>query len=425
MGAMVEDKLVALSTAAEYDLCSDSCGPPVNRFAPSVTRLLLPNGGALAVLKVLMTDACQYRCYYCANRAERRGRRHSFRPEELVASFMDLHQRGLVNGLFLSSGVRGSAASTMQDMLTAVEALRERHQFRGYVHLKVLPGSPYDTVEKAVELADRVSVNMEAPTQKALDHLSSDKALAEDVIKRMHWIKQAAERGGGKLKAGQTTQFVVGVAGETDREILNTSEGLRRSVGLRRSYFSAFRPIADTPLAGEPPAPPMRQHRLYQADWLLRRYGFGMSEIAFDQQGGLPIGIDPKLAYALRRLHAYPVEVNRATRAELLRVPGIGLQSVARILAARESGRLTSFDDLRALGAVTRRAAPFLLVGGRREGSLSDLLRKHRVEMDQLALDFSPHSLAAVVVQSVGSGLSDEVDTAAGVWRAPLKGTAG
>ncbi len=398
MGALIEDKLVLLSTAAEYDLCSDSCGPPVNRFAPSVTRLLLPNGGTLAVLKVLMTDACQYRCYYCANRADRRCQRHSFRPEELVTSFMDLHQRGLVNGLFLSSGVRGSAASTMQEMLTAVEALRQRHQFRGYVHLKILPGSPYDTVERAVDLADRVSVNMEAPTQKALDHLSSDKALAEDVITRMHWIKQAAERTGGKLKAGQTTQFVVGVAGESDREILNASEGLRRSVGLRRSYFSAFRPITDTPLAGEPPAPPMRQHRLYQADWLLRYYDFDLGEIAFDQAGHLPLALDPKLAFALRHLHDYPLEVNRATRAELLRVPGIGLRSVERILAARQSAKLTSLDELRALGAVSRRAAPFLLVGGRQEGRLSDLLRKHRVAMDQLALDFSPRLPAAVAV---------------------------
>src|SRR5574340_390205 len=221
---MLEEKLVALSTAAEYDLCSDSCGPPVNRFTPAITRLLLPNGGSLAVLKTLMTDACQYQCYYCANRAERRCRRHSFRPEELVSSFLALHQRGLVNGLFLSSGIRGSAASTMQEMLTAVEALRVRHEFRGYVHLKILPGSPYDLVERAVELADRVSLNLEAPTQQALDRLSADKALAEDVIKRMHWIKQLAARRDGKLKAGQTTQFVVGVAGETDREILNASE---------------------------------------------------------------------------------------------------------------------------------------------------------------------------------------------------------
>jgi predicted DNA-binding helix-hairpin-helix protein len=286
----------------------------------------------------------------------------------------------------------------MQDMLTAVEALRERHQFRGYVHLKILPGSPYDAVERAVDLADRVSVNIEAPTQKALDHLSSDKALAEDVIKRMHWIKQAAERSGGKLKAGQTTQFVVGVAGESDREILNASEGLRRSVGLRRSYFSAFRPIADTPLAGEPPAPPMRQHRLYQADWLLRHYAFDLGDIAFDQAGHLPLALDPKLAFALHHLHEYPVEVNRATRAELLRVPGIGLRSVERILAARQSAKLTSLDDLRALGAVTRRAAPFLLVGGRQEGRLNDLLRKQRVAMDQLALDFSSRLPAAVAV---------------------------
>lgn len=399
MAAVIEDKLVLLSSAAEFDACSSFCGPSSSdRLAPSITRLLLPNGGSLSVLKVLMTDACHYRCYYCANRADRHCRRHSFTPDELVKSFMALHSRRLVNGLFLSSGIHGSSADTMGKMLTAVEVLRERQQFRGYVHLKVLPGAPYDMVERAVELADRVSVNMEAPTQKALDRLSSDKMLAEDVIKRMHWIQQAAERSGmGKLKSGQTTQFVVGVAGESDREILNASEGLRRSVGLRRAYFSAFRPVPDTPLEGEPPAPLMRQHRLYQADWLLRCYGFELGEIGFDAEGHLPLGMDPKLAFALRHLHHFPVEVNQATRAELLRVPGIGLRSVERIVAARQQSRVASMDDLRGLGVVTRRAAPFLLISGRHEGRLSDVVRRHRAAMEQMELDFSARAVAAVL----------------------------
>jgi predicted DNA-binding helix-hairpin-helix protein len=276
-------------------------------------------------------------------------------------------------------------------MLTAVEALREKHGFRGYVHLKVLPGAPYDMVEKAVELADRVSVNMESPTQKTLDRLSANKALAEDVITRMHWIRRASEKARpGSLKSGQTTQFVVGVAGETDRQLLSASEALRRSVGLRRAYFSAFRPIPDTPLAGEPAAPLMRQNRLYQADWLLRFYGFYLSEIAFDTDGHLPLAIDPKLGFALRNLHLFPIDVNDAGRASLLRIPGIGPKSADRILEARLRGRLKSLEGLREIGVATGRAAPFLLVDGRHQGRFSDVLRKHRAAMDQLHLDLSP-----------------------------------
>jgi predicted DNA-binding helix-hairpin-helix protein len=390
--AMLDDKLVSLSAAAEYDACSSFCGgSQADRFTPSITRLLLPGGGTLSVLKVLMTDACRYDCYYCANRADRRCHRHSFKPDELVAAFRRLYSRQLVNGLFLSSGVHGSASETMGGMLTAVEALREKHGFRGYVHLKVLPGAPYDMVERAVELADRVSINMEAPTQKALDRLSANKRLAEDVITRMHWIRQASEKARpGSLKSGQTTQFVVGVAGETDRQLLSASEALRRSVGLRRAYFSAFRPIPDTPLDGEPPAPPMRQNRLYQADWLLRFYGFDLGEITFDEDGHLPLTMDPKLAFALRHPHLFPVEVNDAGRAALLRIPGIGPKSADRILEARLGDRLRSLEDLREIGVATGRAAPFLLIGGRRQGRFSDVLRKHRAAAEQLHLDLAP-----------------------------------
>ncbi len=319
-------------------------------------------------------------------------------PEELANAFRELHHRGLASGLFLSSGIHGSAAETMERMIAAAEMVRERDRFRGYLHLKILPGAPYQAVARAVELADRVSVNMEAPSQKALSLLSGRKRTAEDVITRMHWIRQAADRAGpGALRSGQTTQFIVGAAGESDREVLTASEGLRRSVGLRRAYFSAFRPVPDTPLEGEPPTPPLRQHRLYQADWLLRCYGFDFSDLPFDQQGRLPLGLDPKLGFALRHPECFPVEVNRASRQELLHVPGIGVRSADRILAARRQGRLTSLDDLRNLGAVTRRAAPFLLVNGRREGP-SSAPREGRAAAEQMELSLSPPSASAAAV---------------------------
>ncbi|MHC4917025.1 MAG: radical SAM protein, partial [Planctomycetota bacterium] len=354
-----------LSTAARFDVCA-TCGPasqadPSDIFSHAITRIFRPDGSTFAVFKVLMTDACQYDCLYCANRAGGRCARHAFTPDELSSTFMDLHQRGLVSGLFLSSGIRGSPGETMADMLTAAEILREKHRFDGYLHLKVLPGAPYDCVERAVELADRVSVNMEAPTQRALDRLATRKQLSADIIQRMHWIRRAAERAGeDALKSGQTTQFVVGPAGESDREILNSVVALRRSVGLSRAYFSAFSPVDGTPLAGEPPTPELRQHRLYQAEWLLREYRFDLSEICFDPGGRLSLDVDPKVAFALSNLDRFPVEVNTAGRGDLLRVPGIGPRSLARLLAARRERRITSLGELRRLGVVVRRAAPFL-----------------------------------------------------------------
>jgi len=196
----------------------------------------------------------------------------------------------------------------------------------------------------------------------------------------MHWIRQACERAGpGKLKAGQTTQFVVGPAGESDREILSSVAALRRSVGLRRAYFSAFSPVPGTPLEGEPPTPPLRQHRLYQAEWIL-----------FDGNGRLPLDVDPKLAFALRNPHLFPIEVNHAKRRELLRVPGIGPRSVARVLAARRRGPIGSLEELRGLGMTVRRAAPFVICDVRRLGQLSDLFRQTPVSPDQCQLALSP-----------------------------------
>jgi predicted DNA-binding helix-hairpin-helix protein len=386
---VAEDAVEALAAAAEFDICT-SCDARVTEGRPlqgAITRLQRPDGGCLSVLKVLLSDACHYDCAYCACRSERRFRRHSLTPDALARAFIELNRAGLVDGLFLSSGIHSSPAESMEKIVTAVEILRTQHQFTGYVHLKVLPGAPRDCVERAVEIADRTSVNMEAPTQRGLDALSSRKHQAEDVIQRMHWIREAAARARpGSLKAGQTTQFVVGATNESDREIITAVDGLRQSVGLRRAYFSAFRPIRDTPLEGEPPCPPLRQHRLYQADWLLREYGFEKPDLAFDGTGNLPLAMDPKLAYALRNLHRFPIEVNTAGKDELLRVPGIGPRVAQRVLLARQRGRLTSYGELRALGLANARARPFLLVDGRREGKISDALRRNRLHPGQLEL---------------------------------------
>jgi predicted DNA-binding helix-hairpin-helix protein len=393
MIASLSDRIMLLSEAARFDVCAPQgaglAAGTGGELAGAITGLRLPGGGCLHVLKVLLTDACHYDCFYCANRATRPRRRTALKPDDLARGFIDLHQRGLVEGLFLSSGIHGCPDETMSEMLAAAEIIREKHRFGGYVHLKVLPGASFANVARAVELADRVSVNAEAPTQQALDRLATKKRLWEDVVQRMHWIRQAAHRAGSeKLRSGQTTQFVVGPGGETDRQILATTTGLRESVGLRRAYFSAFRPVEDTPLEGEAPTPPLREHRLYQADWLLREYGFGMSDLCFDHSGNLPLRLDPKLAAALRRDDLFPVEANRAERGELLRVPGIGPRTANRILAARRKGRLSVIGDLRQLGVPTR-AAPFLLYNGKRMGRLSDLLAGEAVSDEQLEFAFA------------------------------------
>jgi len=370
-----DSKLVVLGDAAKHDVCTTGCGPVRRRpraadIAPQViTQAYTSDGRAVSLFKVLQTNACVYDCAYCANRASRGCRRTAFKPEELASLFIDFHRRKYVDGLFLSSAISASPARTMEDMLKTAELVRLKHGFKGYLHLKVLPGAPPDYVQRAVELADRCSVNMEAPTESALHRIASKKTLSSDVISRMHLIKQSARE--GLLRAGQSTQLVVGAAGETDREILSAVTALYRDVGLRRAYYSVFEPVPDTPLEDHAPTAPVREHRLYQVDWLLRRYenAFAPDEIVLDDAGFLPLRLDPKVAIALRRPERYPVEVNRASRRQLLRVPGIGTTSAERILRARAERRFTSLEQLRRLGVVVGRAAPFLLLDGRLQGN--------------------------------------------------------
>lgn len=252
----------------------------------------------------------------------------------------------------------------MERMIATVELVRFKYQFKGYIHLKLLPGCEQAAVERAVQLADRVSVNLEAPNAERLRKLSEDKHLDQDLLQPMQWSKEFRERGLG-AKAGLTTQFVVGAAGESDHEILSTVAGLYRKVELSRAYFSAFQPIMNTPLDHLPATPPQREHRLYQSDFLLRQYGFVLEDLIFDTAGNLCTEIDPKLAWARAHPGFFPLEINRASREDLLRVPGIGPKSAGRILRVRRQERFRRIEDLRATGAVAERAAPFLLLDGR------------------------------------------------------------
>ena len=363
-------KVAALSEAAQHDLCG-ACSRGSPRDRGSLKRWIqsaaAPGGMRIPLLKLLMSNTCENDCLYCAHRRGRDFARSTLQPEELARAFWQLHRKELVQGLFLSSGIDRSPSQTMEKMLAAAELLRFSYGFQGYIHLKVLPGVTRDYVERAVQLAHRVSVNLEAPSQTRLADLAPSKRLHQDLLQPMRWIHELrgrqANRGGHP--ASQTTQFVVGAARESDQELLRSASWLYRKLKLDRVYYSAFQPIRGTPLEGVPPANPLREHRLYQADFLLRDYGFHLREIAFDPKGGLSLTVDPKLAWAQRHPDRFPLEINRASMKELLRVPGIGPRSAARIVEMRREVKIRSLKDLARLGAVSGRAAPFVLLDGK------------------------------------------------------------
>jgi len=363
------EKIRLLARAAQYDLCGSACGTHASRTRDDVGRWLypavLPDGKRVTLLKVLLSNACENDCAYCANRRSRDGPRGGFQPDELASLFDTLVRGGIAQGLFLSSAVSRSTADTMDRMIATVEQIRFKYRYRGYVHLKLLPGCEKGAVERAVQIADRVSVNLEAPNVTSLRRLSREKSLDRDLLPPIKWAMQFRQRNLG-ARAGVTTQFVVGAAGESDAEILGTVERLYRELALTRAYFSAFQPIPRTPLENLAPASPLREHRLYQSDYLFRYYGFALRELVFDGTGNLGIDVDPKMAWARAHPEHFPVEVNRASRRRLLRVPGIGPRSAKRILRMRKQARLRDIRDLRVSGAVASRAAPFVLLDGRR-----------------------------------------------------------
>ncbi|HVP21107.1 MAG TPA: radical SAM protein [Anaerolineaceae bacterium] len=335
-----------------------------------VTMVALPNGQRMPILKTLLTSACEKNCNYCAFRAGRNFRRATFSPDELGQTFMRLADSGKVRGLFLSSGVAGGGMKTQDRLIAAAEILRYKLGYKGYIHLKIMPGSEFAQVERAMQLANRVSVNLESPTTERLARLAPQKVFLEELVQPLRWVdkirrtESASAAWNGRWPSS-TTQFVAGGAGESDLELLRTSEYLHRKLGLARVYFSGFSPVADTPLENQAPIDPWREHRLYQADFLLRDYGFSVEDMPFMKNGDLPLDNDPKLAWAKAYLAAAPVEVNRADLHELLRVPGIGPRGARAILSNRRKSPVKSLDDLKAWGVVTTRAAPFITFSGK------------------------------------------------------------
>jgi predicted DNA-binding helix-hairpin-helix protein len=302
-----------------------------------VHHAVRPDGKRIALLKTLLTSACERNCRYCAFRQGRDFRRVSFSPDELARLVMQLHGKRLVEGIFLSSGVAGGGPRIQDRLIATAEILRRRYDFRDYIHLKIMPGAERDQVLAAMRLADRVSINLEAPNAERLAQLSPHKIFHEELLQRLRWIEEIRQQTPGRWPSS-STQFVVGAAGESDAEILVTTGFLYRRLSLARAYFSRFSPVPGTPLESHPPTSPLRERRLYQSSFLLRDYGFAAEELSYDAAGNLSLGSDPKLAP----------------------------QGAERLLRERRRGHLRHLSDLRKLGIVAQRTAPFVLLDGRR-----------------------------------------------------------
>jgi len=375
-------KLQMLSADAQYDLacaCGSNADDARRRGSEGrwIYPVTLPNGGRTVLFKTLMSNVCMSDCKYCPLRRQQDIPRCSLTPEETAKTFLDYHNQRRVFGLFLSSGLVGTPDATMDRLNTTAYLLRRKHSFKGYIHLKIIPGAGRAAIEQALSLADAVSLNIETPGEKYLARLSGKKDYIRDIVEPIKLISGLTARGCKYAKVKHTTQFIVGAAGESDAEIVKYVWGLYDRLKLHRVYFSAYQKgLGEPTIAGESvsnagssptrlgdPAPPktmpearapsrsqtdafVREHRLYQVDFLIRKYGFTGLDIVFEESGNLSLAADPKEVWASRHPEAFPVDVNRAPRGALLKVPGLGPVTVGNILTARRAGRIAGIEDI-------------------------------------------------------------------------------
>jgi predicted DNA-binding helix-hairpin-helix protein len=332
----------------------------------------------MSLLRILMTNACSYNCHYCPMRRDRALPRTLLKPEELVRIFLAAHQRGWCQGLFITTGIPGRPTKVMDDLIEVLELLRERHRFGGYIHVKLVPGAEVAQIDRLTALASRVSLNFEAPCGASLARIAPEKNFSTTLqnferVRKLVVLEQQAQAY-GKPKdplhpggaSGMTMQFVVGATPDTDRTLLRTISQLKAGGGVHHPHFSAFRPISDTPMEGTQAAPALREHRLYQAAYLLGSYGFAPEEVVYAPSGNLPLALDPKTTWALAHPEWFPVEVGTASYEQLVRVPGIGPLAARRLVAQRNAVAFRGLTDLRGFGVVTTRAGGFLTLRGRR-----------------------------------------------------------
>jgi len=336
----------------------------------NVSDAVLPNGKRISLLKSQLSTVCERNCYYCPFRAGRDFQRATFKPEEFAKVFMSLFHARIAEGIFLSSGIVKDGIFTQDMLIDTADILRNKLSYPGYIHLKIMPGAEYDQVERAMQLADRVSINLEAPTTERLEKLAPRKHFIEELMQPLKWIQQirqnlSPKKGWNGHWPSSVTQFVVSAVGETDLELMTTTEYLYTKLHLKRAYYSSFNPISDTPLENIPPGSPVREHRLYEASFLLRDYGFSMEELPFNPDGHLPLDVDPKYAWAKLNLLENPVEINRADKHMLLRVPGIGPKIAKSIIETRIKQKVNRPEELSLFGINLKRAAPFILINGK------------------------------------------------------------
>jgi len=406
----LQQKLAILADAAKYDASCASSGTSKrdsrggkgigSTEGMGICHAYAPDGRCISLLKILLTNSCIFDCAYCINRKSSNVRRARFTPEEVVRLTLDFYRRNYIEGLFLSSGIIRSSDYTMEQIVEVARALRDDHHFKGYIHLKTIPDADPELVRLAGVYADRVSINVELPTAAGLTRLAPEKDGGR-IEGAMADVRAAIDEGADAKKrfksapafapAGQSTQMIVGADSATDSDIVGRASNLYGRFRLRRVYYSAFSPIPDSSAVLPLRRPPlMREHRLYQSDWLMRFYGFTAAEVAqaADSAGMLPLDIDPKLAWALRFREHFPVDVNRAPREALLRVPGLGVKAVDKLVASRRWRRLR-LDDVARLTASIAKVRPFIEAEGWRPTLLtdrSDLAARLKPKREQLEL---------------------------------------
>ena len=403
------DKLAILADAAKYDAACTSSGVRrgsrpgmIGNTSSSLAgccHSFSADGRCITLLKVLMTNSCVYDCKYCVNRRSHDTRRAAFTPRELAELTIGFYRRNYIEGLFLSSGVLRSPDYTTEQMIECLRLLRQEYRFNGYIHAKAIPGTSPELVQQLGLLADRLSVNIELPSQEGLQTLAPDKS-KQAILRPMGLIRDRAAQSKAELvqykhapafaPAGQSTQLIVGATRDTDRHILHLTESLYRKYRLKRVFYSAYVPVVENALLPslDTKPPLLREHRLYQADWLLRFYGFRAEELLDEQAPSFDPRLDPKCCWALRHPEFFPVEVNRADYEALLRVPGLGVVSARRILTARRTGPLR-LENLPKLGVVMKRAQYFLTANGRMADGLrftQDSLLRNLIAVEQSLL---------------------------------------
>ena len=379
----IQEKLEILSDAAKYDVACTSSGVDRkgkagmlgNTVAAGLCHSFAGDGRCISLLKILFTNQCIYDCKYCINRCSNDVVRTAFTPDEVCTLTMEFYRRNYIEGLFLSSGILYSADYTMDLIYQTLKKLREVYRFNGYIHVKAIPGADPVLIEKVGFLADRMSINLELPTAEGLKKLAPGKSRSK-ILTPMRQIQRGItankfelmeyKRTPSFVPAGQSTQMIVGATPENDYQMMMVAEALYQNYDLKRVFYSAFVPVnEDSSLPALPGGPPLlREHRLYQADWLLRFYGFKASELLTEDRPNFNVFLDPKCDWALRHLELFPVEINRADYYTLLRVPGMGVKSVKRVIAARRQG-LLDFESLKKMGVVLKRAMYFITCSGR------------------------------------------------------------